>query len=87
MSTEATERSSFCSDVYKFHVPSLKSATAQEADHSLVLVRPGMALLSLGRLFQMLQLQLSSTKWCRAAMAGSLTTALANDTCSVLPLQ
>lgn len=71
MSTEATERSSFCSDVYKSHVPSLKSATAQEADRSLVPVRPGMALVSLSRLLQMVQLQLSSTKWCRAAMASN----------------
>lgn len=70
MSTETTERSSFCSDVYKFHVPSLKSAAAQEADCSLVPVRPGMALVSPSRLFQMLQLQLCSTKWCRAGMAG-----------------
>lgn len=69
MSTEVTQRSSSCSGVYKFHVPSLKSATAQEADHSFVPVRPGMALVSLSRLLQMFQLQLSSTKCCRAAMA------------------
>lgn len=69
MSTEVTERSSFCSDIYKFHVPSLKSATAQEAGHSLMPVRPGMALVSLSRLLQMLQLQFPSTEWCRAALA------------------